>query len=234
MHATTEPAEFKTLIEGIARTSLVSDTELHALAISGLKSMVDSAAKESGRGNETDNDHVAPLIKEFGLTANDLGLSGIKFVKMQILQGLDKGLIHGGVTLEGAEILLEPGEKPIWGFKNVRYDTTRTRTQYVGASHGISVRLMKGLSYRIGSFKGEPIKTEYESHEGDGILVIASRNVYFRSEEKVIKIPIKKILSVRPYSDAIEITRDGAAPQTFTVDDPSFAADAITRLHQVK
>jgi hypothetical protein len=234
IHAVTPPAEVKTLIEGIARTHFVGDIELRALTISGLKSMVDSAVKQ----NETDTDYIAPLLKEFGVTTNDLGPNGFKFIKMQILHALDKGRILGGVTLEGTDILLEPGEKPIWKSQAKHTTTdTRTSTRYVGGSQGISVRLMKGLWYRTGSYRGRPIETESVSHEREfGTLLIASRNVYFQSGQKVAKIPIKKILSVHRISNGIEITQDAkkAEPETFEeLSDPSFAADAITRLHQI-
>ena len=168
---------------------------------------------------------------------NDLGPEGRKLAKMQILNLLEEGHIPDGVTLEGAEVLLEAGEKPIWGFGNVRREIvkTSTRTQFVGGSHGMSFRLAKGVSYRLGSFRGSPIRREHVSREEEsGILVIGSRNVYFRSGENVIKIPIRKMLSVRSTGDGIEITREGkkAPTETFkSLDDPSFAVDAITRLH---
>jgi hypothetical protein len=96
---------------------------------------------------------------------------------------------------------------------------------------------MKGLWYRTGSYRGRPIKTESVSHEREfGILLIASHNVYFRSAEKAIKIPMKKILSVHPIWNGIEITRDAknAEPETFEgLNDPSFVAEAIARLHQI-
>jgi len=159
--------------------------------------------------------------------------------KVQILNSLMEGRVRDDISIDGAEILLERGEKPIWGFGNVKWQTshTRTRTRYVGGSHGGSFRIMKGLSFRVSSFSGTPIKTQEVSHEEQsGILIVASRNLYFRAGRKVTKIPIRKILSVHASADGIEITRDGkgAEPETFSVDDPSFAADAITRLCQIK
>jgi hypothetical protein len=94
---------------------------------------------------------------------------------------------------------------------------------------------MKGVYYRVGSYRGHPIKTQYLSDEGLGIFVIASHNVYFWSPRKAMKIPAKKIVSVVPYSDGLQIMRDGAnaAPHIFKLDDPAFAADVIARLNQL-
>jgi hypothetical protein len=50
---------------------------------------------------------------------------------------------------------------------------------------------------------------------------------------KAIKFPVKKILSLHTYNNAIQIIEDraNAVPHIFTVDDPFFAADVIARLH---
>ena len=96
----------------------------------------------------------------------------------------------------------------------------------------MSVRIMKGVYYRAGMSMGQPIQTQYLSTEARGDLVITSRNVYFVSSSKSLKIPIKKIISVQAYSDGIQITRDGvsARPMIFILDDPWFASNAIVRL----
>jgi hypothetical protein len=56
-----------------------------------------------------------------------------------------------------------------------------------------------------------------------------------RQSSRQLKIPIKKILSVMPHSDGLQIMREGerATPQIFKLDDPAFAADAIARLNQL-
>jgi len=91
---------------------------------------------------------------------------------------------------------------------------------------------MKGVYYRAGASHGQPIQSQYLSEEGRDDLVVASRNIYFVSPMKSLKIPSKKIISVQAYSDGIQITRDGvsAKPMVFILDDPWFASNAIVRL----
>jgi hypothetical protein len=119
-------------------------------------------------------------------------------------------------------------------FKGARYLTTHIRTSYVGRSQGVSVRLMRGVYYRVGGFRGEPIRTEYLSEEGTGNLTITTHNVYFVAPRKAFKLPIQKIISVQLYSDGIEILRDGASakPAVFLIDDAPFAANLLARLHR--
>ena len=91
------------------------------------------------------------------------------------------------------------------------------------------------MYYRVGAYHGHPIKAQYLSHEGRGIFVIASRNAYFWSPQKAMRIPMKKIISIAPFSDGLQIMRDGvnSVPQIFKLDDPAFAADAMARLNHL-
>jgi hypothetical protein len=60
--------------------------------------------------------------------------------------------------------------------------------------------------------------------------------VYFLSPFKTFKLPARKIVAIEPYSDGLSISRDGinAKPAIFTLDDPWFAANAISRLNQLE
>ena len=51
---------------------------------------------------------------------------------------------------------LMKSEDLVWVFKDVDYFVEKTRTHYKGGSQGVSVRVMKGVYYRTGGFKGRP------------------------------------------------------------------------------
>ena len=229
-----DPSRFRSATDAIARDNFISETELRQLTIRGLSSMIEHAFKDHVL-TEDENKRIVELCNSFSIDANDLGSAGQRLAKAQILRRLDEGHIPSNVVIRDMPINLENGEVVIWLFNGVTYYTTRSRTQYVGGSHGVSIRVMKGVYYRVGAFRGEPIKTQYLSEEGRGIFVIASKNVYFWSPQKALKIRPKKIVSVQPYSDAVQIMRDAsnASPQLFALDDPPFAADLISRLNQL-
>ena len=65
----------------------------------------------------------------------------------------------------------------------------------------------------VGTFR-EPVKTENLAEDGHGIFFLTSRNAYFWSPQKKIKLPIKEIVSVFPDSDGIQQTasRNGRSP----------------------
>jgi hypothetical protein len=230
------PARFRELAENVARNSFVSDDAFRSITIDGFRALIDKALSDHLLTEEEEN-KIRSLLAEFGLTINGLPAPiGEKFVKCAILRDLDSGRVPDRVDMQGnLPLNLVKGEKIVWVFQDVTYFTVRTKTKFVGGSHGVSIRVMPGLYYRVGAFKGEPVKTEYLSEEGAGNFVITSRAVYFVSAQKTFKIAPKKIVSVEAYSDAICITRDAASakPQIFKVDDPWFAANVITRLDEL-
>lgn len=225
---------FHDMAQQIAQTNFIPGSELHQLAITGLRRMIESAYADE-KLTVDEEGRIATFCNAFGVAANELGESGIRLAKSQILRLLDDAKVPEGVQIEGVPINLERGEQPVWLFNNVTYHVLRKRTQYVGRSHGMSFRVMKGVYYRVGAFRGEPISTQYLSNEGRGVFLLTNRNVYFWSPQKSAKIPIRKILAVHPYSDGLQITRDAAnaIPQFFQLDDPAFACDAIARLNQI-
>ncbi|HTS42489.1 MAG TPA: hypothetical protein VMH84_18340, partial [Xanthobacteraceae bacterium] len=221
-------------IDDIARNNFIRDLECRELTIKGLQQMIGVSFTEQGITEEK-NQRITTLCNTFGIRGDELGEAGMRLAKSQILKRLDEGKLPEKVQLDGVPIMFERNETAVWLFNGVSYYTIRTKTQYVGASQGFSFRVMKGVYYRVGSYKGEPIQTQYMSEEARGALIITNQNLYFWSPQKVLKMPLNKIISMQPYTDGIQVVRDGAnaRPQIFKIDDPPFACDAIARLHQM-
>jgi hypothetical protein len=226
-----EPARFRTMIEQISHNNFVTESEHRQLVFNGLRRMVNSAFADRLL-TEEEEQRITVFCNTFDVAANELGDPKMRLAKAQILRRLDEGKFPEKIRVDGLPINLEHNETAVWLFKNVNYYTMRERTEYVATSHGIPIRLLRGIYYRVGAFKGEPIKTENLAEDGQGALLLTSHNAYFWSPKKVIQLPIKEIVSLYPHSDGIQIIRDieYSGPQIFKVDDPLFACDAISRL----
>jgi hypothetical protein len=227
---------FRELADEVARASFVRSTEMNELVGMGLSAMVDRALADQVL-SDAEEARIREVAAAFGFE-NRLEEIGVnrRLVKARILRDIDAGRIPRHVNVEGPMPLnLGRGEVIIWIFNNASYYTMRTRTQYVGGSHGMSVRIAKGVYYRVGASKGERVQSQQLSQEGVGDFVVTDRCVYFLSSIKVIKLPAKKIVSVTPYADGLALVREGttAKPQIFVVDDPWFAVNLISRLNQI-
>ena len=104
----------------------------------------------------------------------------------------------------------------------------------MGLSQGVSFRVMKGVYYRVGSFKGRPITRQERVSLGTGTLYVTDRNLYFSGSQKTMRVPYGKIVAFEQFSDGIGIMRDAATakPQIFVTKDGWFICNLITLLAQ--
>ena len=108
-----------------------------------------------------------------------------------------------------APIILTKDETALWCYNNVTMYQEKIRREYVGSHSGFSFRVMKGVTYRTGGFKGHPVETSYMENMGLGSLYVTNKNIIFMGQSRSIKVPYSKIIGINPYSDGMEVQRDG-------------------------
>ena len=157
-----------------------------------------------------------------------------KLIKGLILRDVFEGnYFHPRVNYEGAiPFILEKDENILWIFQNVEFYEQRTKTTFEGRSQGVSIKIAKGVYYRTGNFKGNPVTNTQMTLLGSGLLALTNRNLYFSSSTKNLKTPFKKLISLTEYSDGIGLQKDGtsAKPQIFKNIDGWFAYNFISHL----
>lgn len=156
-----------------------------------------------------------------------------RVVKSAVLTDLVNGRTPRRFNIpDDLPVNLQRGETAIWACANTAYLEDKTRRQYVGGSQGISVRIMSGVYYRVGAFKGHAIEKTERVHIDDGWLVITDKNIYFVGPRKSLRIAYPKIVSLEPFSDGIGLHRDAATakPQIFVTGDGWFTYNLVTNL----
>ncbi len=148
-----------------------------------------------------------------------------------VMQGILKPREHVTGPLP---FLLQKGELLLWLFNGVKLYHVEKHTHYEGRTHGLSVRLFRGVYYRAGGFKGVPVTETGNVLVATGVLGVMQEALYFAGQGHAFRIPFKKIVGLVPYSDGLGVQRDGeqAKPMTFVLDDGWFAYNLITNLTQ--
>lgn len=124
-----------------------------------------------------------------------------------IIKNLQRGILpQSGVALP---VLLGKSESVLWVYNNVTYYQEKIEREYKHRSGGFSFRVMKGVYYRTGSGRSKPVEHSVMNNEGMGSLIITNKNIIFYAQTKSVKIPFKKIVGVTPYSDGLEVHKDG-------------------------
>ena len=121
------------------------------------------------------------------------------------LTQLKIGNVPISIQQEESPIILKNKEKLYVALSNI--SLSEPRAVRTGGYGGPSVRLAKGLSFRLGGFKAE-------SHEelrniDQGTFTLTDKRIVFSGNKKTINVGLNKVISINPYSDGISITREG-------------------------
>ena len=112
-----------------------------------------------------------------------------------------------GFTFAALPFRFQKTEHPIYVFFDVGYAEQKVKREIVGRSAGTSVRIAKGVYMRAGASRGTPVEKDVIVDRGIGTLAVTDRHLYFNGQRS-FRVRFDKIVSVKAWADAVEITRD--------------------------
>ena len=120
---------------------------------------------------------------------------------------------------------LMKSEQLVWVLQDVDYLETVVRRERRGSSHGLSIRVARGVYYRPSTFRSRPIEWEETVHADTGLLGLTTKHLYYAGARKKFRVRYDRIVSFDPYDDGFGIMRDAqsANPQVFRTGDGWFA-----------
>ena len=176
-------------------------------------------------------------MSRFDLQQEDVNANGayMDLVKAIVLREVMEGEVPERIsTRQQLPFNLMKSEKLVWVIDQVDYIRTKTRRIRQGTSHGLSIRVARGLYYRPGVFRSEAIEHEETVHADTGLLGVTSKHLYFHGATKRFRIRYDKIVSFEPYRDGLGVMRDSARakPEGFLTGDGWFIYNLVTNLAQ--
>ena len=102
-------------------------------------------------------------------------------------------------------------------------------TEFRGGSRGVSFRIAKGVSYRVGASRGQMhvIGTELQTQD-EGMLTITSNRAIFARTRKTVEVSFAKLLGMNVYSDGIQFhVSNRQNPSFFRVESGPMVAAAV-------
>lgn len=131
-------------------------------------------------------------------------------------------------------ILLQKGEMDYFCHSANLLEERVVRSQVVGRSSGVSIRIMKGVSYRVGQSRGT-IQSERDWVPVSlGDFVITNQRLIFSGDRKSVNAPLSKLLDVDVLADGIRFSltnrQKAITVQFFTPQSTEIAATVLSRV----
>ncbi len=169
---------------------------------------------EDGIISDSEQREIDEFVQALSLPINNLpqqfaGSDINKIQQANILRQLQKGQSPPPLNVN-LPIMLTASEYVVWTYPDVTMYQEKIEKEWVGRSSGMSVRVIKGVYYRTGGMKGHPVEHSKLEKQAIGTLVLTNKNFIFYSPTKSAKIPYKKLIGVTPYTDGLELQKDGA------------------------
>ncbi len=215
----------------------LNDADKHELAMRAWTVAVDETFEDSLVSAEEEKRLVA-LARQLELPPAEINKTEAfnRLVKGAVLRDLTEGKMPNRVSITGGlQFNLQKKEKIAWLFNSAEYHKMKTLRTYVGGSTGVSVRIAKGLYWRVGAFLGHTLSRDEMVYQGTGMMAVTQKHIYFSGPGKSFRVPYAKVVSFEPFSDGIGIHREGAnaKPEFFKTGDGWFTYNLVMNLKEL-
>jgi hypothetical protein len=153
-----------------------------------------------------------------------------KISQVSIIKNVQNGIIPNTAIV--APVMLGKKESILWTYNDISLYQEKITKEWIGRSGGFSFRVFKGVYYRTGQMKSHPVEHSSMEFQGNGSLYVTNKNLIFYSQMKSVKVPFNKIVGITPYSDGIEVHKDGANTKRITMQgfDPWFIINLLSQV----
>ena len=100
---------------------------------------------------------------------------------------------------------------------------------YEGGSRGVSLRIVKGVYYRIGAHKGRMRSETQLVETSRGFLIVTNKRLFLQpySGNPPLSIPLDKILSYGCFRNGMEVYKDGRQKGYFFAIDSASSVEIL-------
>jgi hypothetical protein len=165
------------------------------------------------------------IMKELDLTEDDISFSRPFYNHIKFLTQVTRGKL----PIIMSDIILKRDEECHYEIECSLIEE-KTNTRYEGKSSSVSIRLAKGVYYRVGQSKGRKIVDTYDAITDTGYLYITTKRVIFVGGKKNVTYPINKIVDYILYKDGIQFQKENESKSKFFNINDEFAVDEVGAL----
>ena len=129
-------------------------------------------------------------------------------------------ITEGNLPEIAASVNLQRGEVAHWEGP-VTWKHLKTRRKRVAGTRAQSVRIAKGVRFKVGGTSGRTEEWQELQTVDEGKAIITSKRLLFVGMQKNLNVKHDKILDLEVYNDAVTIHRGTVNPTHFFMEDPA-------------
>jgi hypothetical protein len=155
--------------------------------------------------------HLKKIQQLLRLSDNELGPLASRITRAEALGRIDAGILP---EVTNPPVNLQFGEKAYFVVSAQLLEERVVGRRYEGGSSGVSFRIMKGISYRVGASRGRSVSVRGVVPVSSGWFCITSQRLIFSGNAKSFAVDRKKVLSTQMHSDGIAVAAEAGATRT--------------------
>ncbi len=168
------------------------------------------AAKADGVVTAEEEAELTKLQQFLMIPESEIAKSKKELARLRLLTEIQNG---NPPTVRVSNVILQKTEVAHWSEPASILEERVVRRRYEGGSQGLSFRVMKGVSYRVGSHRGHIVTDTAVVPVSSGELIVTNKRVIFRGDAKSFNIRLDKLLELNFYSDGVRLTDEKGKPR---------------------
>ena len=188
-------------------------------------------ALEDGLLSLDEENALAKYAAHFGLEQHDLDGNGVQtsLVQAEVIRDVTRGVVPQRQRVNGAvPFNLMKSEQLVWVIQGVDYLETVVRRERRGTSHGVSIRVARGLYYSPRQFRSRPIEWEETVHADTGLLGLTTKHIYFAGSEEEVPGPVRQDRELRALRGRVRASFGTPRPRSPRPSGPATAGSPTT------
>lgn len=164
-----------------------------------------SATKEDQQVTKDEEQELEKIQKFLGLADDEIQHNKKELARLRLLNEIQQGNMP---TVQVTNLIMQKGEKAYWIEPATLAEEKVLRRKYEGGSQGMSFRVMKGVSYRVGGHHGHITSETGVVAVSSGELIITSKRAVFRGDNKSFAVKLDKILDIQLFTNGLQFSEN--------------------------
>lgn len=164
-----------------------------------------SVAKSDDKVTKEEEQELLSIQNYLGLADSEIQSNKKELARLRLLNEIQQGNMP---IVSVANLIIQKNEKVYWTEPAVLAEEKVLRRRFEGGSQGVSFRIMKGVSYRVGGFRGHSVSETGIVAVSTGELIITSKRIVFRGDKKSFAVKLDKILETQLFTNGLQFSEN--------------------------